>query len=691
MNLAKHAEYSHWESPLDLEQVFAKPSSPSYLQAINGTVYWMESLSLEKGRTVIRCRYKNGETLTLTPKHYHVRTQANEYGGRAFLVGSDALYFCNFIDQKIYRQNLSNHSDIVAVTDGLDTYYADLALTADERFLLFVIEVKALPENRTSIASIDLSNNWPQSPKTLIAGGDFYAGLTVSSNNQLAWLEWNHPNMPWDAVSCKTATLIMSDIDNSNLENLAIENPQTVVTGHGTAAHCYWAADESLYLTYDQPNTASDSADNFANLYCYDSRRANHRRGSTNQTQPEQPLKSSTAKLARLSAELGDYSYPHWIFGNQRYCQLGRSKIVAIFTDNYGDQLHLIDLETGQRERIATEYCYFNHICSEPLVYKEQPDETLLFAYVVAAKTTDQGAVLQISEQGNIVALSDLEENQQASYPRQLTSQAKLLEIKPATFTIEINKSYAYYYPPVNPAYECAKQLPPLLVMVHGGPTARAYPNFDVMKQFWTSSGFAVLDINHRGSSGFGRHYRDALLGGWGQVDAEDIQHAINQVVSDGLANPNNVFIRGKSAGGYAVQRALTLYPHVFAAGASYYGIGDLATLADMTHKFESHYTDRLLGEVYSKHTSQQPSSLYYQRSPINHIDQLECPMIVFQGGQDKVVPALLAEQIVAALKNKKIPCDYHLYSEEGHGFRSKDVLVDSLTKELAFYRRFMK
>ncbi len=682
------SDYINWQSTIDLDSVFSKPTTPNYLQARDGYLYWVESLTEEKGRTVICCADDKGNVSRLTPNGFNVRTKANEYGGRAYVVGESALYFCNYADQRIYRQSLSQPDDIRPLSSTKDVYFADLSLSSDEAFLFCVMESKREPENICSIAYFETANvDLGGEPNVLIEGADFYASLTIDAKSNrvknaeeinIAWIEWNHPNMPWDATSCKSAKLL-----NESGKGLSIASVEEVNThlnaqanalddclhdGQATAAHSQFAMDGSIFLTVDYPGFNSIDEENFAHIYQWKDK-----------------------QLKRLTHGSFEYSYPHWIFGNERFCQIDEHRLLAVCTDKKGDQLHLIDTNSAEVTRLAEDYSVFNHLVSSG-------DGG---AFVMASKSTDATHTLRFCPEKLEFTVFDLikevgEESEQEinmgsqqSYPIDQTSLPELLEVN-----VGDNKcAYAYYYPPKNTSIinddVIGSSPPPLLVMVHGGPTARAYPNFDIQKQFWTSSGFAVLDVNHRGSSGFGRAYRDELLGEWGEVDAKDIYLSVQKAVEAGLANKDRLFIRGKSAGGYAVQRALTLYPDLFTAGASYYGIGDLVTLSEITHKFESHYTDRLIGEEFALETAQLESSLYHQRSPINAIDNLESPMIVFQGGEDKVVPPQLAMQIVDALVEKGVVCDYHLYEHEGHGFRSKSVLVDCLTKELAFYRRF--
>jgi dipeptidyl aminopeptidase/acylaminoacyl peptidase len=251
------------------------------------------------------------------------------------------------------------------------------------------------------------------------------------------------------------------------------------------------------------------------------------------------------------------------------------------------------------------------------------------------------------------------------------------------------SEAHAWYYRPVNHRYRApAEELPPLLVMVHGGPTARCDSSLNLLRQFWTGRGFAVLDVNHRGSTGYCRQYRQALQNKWGVIDSADVADAVMYVTREKMADPRMVCIRGGSAGGYVVLRALTLFPDLFCAGASYYGIGNLVTLMEFTHKFEARYLDGLLGEAYHGRLSDRPGTPYFDRSPIHQVSRLKSPMIIFQGLDDNVVPPRLAHELVDTLEQGGVMHQYVEYAGEGHGFRNQDTRVDSLQKEASFFVR---
>ena len=722
----KNVPFKQWQSPLSLDEVFAQSGTPSYLELKDGCLYWMEQNPELSGATQIKCRQANGEVHTLTSAKLNARTRSNEYGGKAYCVGDDALYFCNDRDQRIYRLAL-NHDfygdfgDEPFVTDDsfeesfgdlLDEnapvdqaqpitpdngcMYADLCLSKDGKWLFFIMETPKSSENRTEIAMLSTQLGVDE-PIVLASGCDFYASLVLTEeSDQIAWVEWRHPNMPWDETHVVIGNLsygLGDPLNTPRLESLSNQLDATIsALGQGaTISHLSYEtfntndSDNQSDSIYEQSEDSSISEDNSVSEEVSDNDQVNRQRLFMAIDWPEQES-STTRNFAQLYCWDGktlfeitqgrnEYSYPHWVYGNRRYVFVGDQKILAIATNQWGDELHLIDLVEENITRLAESFVHFSGICAENGV-----------AYVVAESEVSGSQVLRINDKQ--VAASP--QKQVLTAPN--VSCAEPITVLPPEDS-SYGNSHAFFYAPKNIQYSMANSeaLPPLIVMVHGGPTSRAQNHFDVQKQFWTTSGFAVLDVNHRGSSGFGRYYRDQLLGEWGVADAHDIKAAIEDVLEKGLVHPDQVFIRGKSAGGYAVLRALTLYPDLFAAGASYYGIGDLGTLASVTHKFESRYCDQLLGEVFDKDNAKKPESAYYQRSPIHEMKNIKCPMVLFQGLDDKVVPPELAQQVAQELANNFLEYEYHTYPGEGHGFRGMTAQIDSLTKELQFYRKQMQ
>jgi len=660
-------DFLEWQSRLSLEDVFSSQEQLSYPSFIkyssvesstiaNDEYLILTSLAHEKGRQVL-CHCLGDDSKIITPAPYSLRTKINEYGGKPYWLFDNTLIFCNQADQCLYRQRFNGSEfdqpqRISARPQGGNTYmYSDVHYLGDDLFLAIVEyhEVaKGGAENTCFIAVLDAALP-DQAPRPLVTGADFYSNLVASTDQSIAWVEWNHPAMPWDDNK-----LCVAQFDRASQ---TIDNIQQVHARHelNGASHCQLAFSEDDVLYFSVDFADASGADNYWNIYAYQANRISVVDGADQITKQHQ-----------------EFGYPHWQYGDSRIVCLENGDMLAIGSDAKGDQLYLIKADSSECSLVYDNQSTLQHLCSD-------------------------GA-------GNAMALETGMQSRQSLLKFNLHNGALKKTIirrskpyhLPVSTALEVTypcrdggKAHGFYYPPVNHDGEQAASdvKPPLLVMVHGGPTARAYGHFDIQKQFWCANGFAVFDVNHRGSSGYGREYRDALYGLWGERDTADIVDGIHWLVAEGLADTARVCIRGKSAGGYAVLRALTEYPDIFKAGACYYGIGNLATLAEITHKFEKYYTDRLINEAYEAANAKRNSSQYFLRSPINKIDQIKSAMIIFQGTEDKVVPPSVAHEVVQQLAAKHIPHDYIEYPEEGHGFRQVKNNIDAWSRELNFYR----
>ncbi|NNC99973.1 MAG: S9 family peptidase, partial [Gammaproteobacteria bacterium] len=648
-------EYLSWRSALTLQTVFASVEQPAHPILWGGGVLYLSTLKAEQGRVAVM--YRRGDKFVcLTPPPFNLRSKFSEYGGKPYWVEGEVLYFVNQSDQCLYQQKLLQ-ADLLLQTslrrperlspppdDSELLMYADLVRVAPQT-LLAIVERERLGqaddcENKSCIALLNL-----QKPEagvtTLLEGADFYSNLCVDAERrQLAWVQWDHPNMPWDETQLWLAEYQFTD-------NGISFNKQRRVNLADSASVCQlmFANNGRLFFSADFSGHAGDSPQNYWNLYAL---------------HPD----DKAGTVTQVTDGRREFGYPHWQYGDARIVMLDATNVLAFASDAHGDLPMRIDQDT----------------------LLVQPLERADFGYQnLSADGKGSAAAIMLSSQASpCLAVLDIGKNHfrpLVEYAMPLThadiSLAEHFEFPTRDGAV----AYGYYYAPRNAAYPEAGQsaeLPPLIVMVHGGPTARAYGFFDIQKQFWTHRGFAVFDVNHRGSNGYGRAYRDALYGGWGETDTGDIVDGIDYLVQHGKAAVDSVCIRGKSAGGYAVLRALTEYPKTFRAGACYYGIGNLATLAETTHKFEKHYADRMIGEAYDAITALRSESLFQQRSPINKIGKLRSAMIVFQGLQDKVVPPAVAHEIIDALKKLGLEYCYVEYADEGHGFRQVANNIDA-------------
>jgi len=657
-------DYLDWKSNLSLEQVFSETAGfthPSLLD--DGSILYLTKSSKDN-RSVLMLVTKKKERC-VTPSPFNLQTRVNEYGGKPFWVFGTSILFANASDQCLYYQERTaiGLSDPIRIScEPSDTsrfMYTDVQNLGSSNYLAIIeFECSQISHSNNSMFIGAITRDVQRDPIRLVEGADFYSNLCVNRDcSQVAWVQWSHPNMPWDPCELWIADLRCLD-GVPTFENA--HRIDVVDQGVRAASVCQltFANNGRLFFSADFPGMSDADARNFWNIHCYD---------------------FSQQRLSRVTAEQREYGYPHWVYGDCRIVQFTDTKLLTIASAPSGDELILINQDNLAYSGLSVglKKCTLQHLDSNSrgdCVLVKLPFDANPSLLELQDQSSRDPTVLTIRE------------------PNSIDSDTSCAE--EVTFaTVDGNTSHGFYYPPVNSACQratFASALPPLLVMVHGGPTARAYAHFDLQKQFWTSRGFAILDVNHRGSSGYGRNYRDSLYGQWGEIDASDIADGVGYLIGQNKVDPNRVCIRGKSAGGYAVLRMLTEYPDMFKVGACYYGIGNLVTLADTTHKFEKYYTDRLIGEIYNEYSAKSTQSKFFQRSPINKISQLSSAMIVFQGGIDRVVPPSVANEIVEALARAGIDHEYVEYANEGHGFKRSENNIDAWTKELEFYKRVL-
>lgn len=647
-------DYLDWQSKISPTDIFASEEGISYPECFNGGYVYLSSLVEEKNRTVLKCCV-NGQTQCITPKPYSLRTTINEYGGKPYWLVNDSVVFSNQSDQCLYQQEvvdgkMSSHLNrLTPMPNGIEKFsYSDVIYFSEGCYLAIVehhICAQDASLNKCFIGLID-SSNPDQKPKVIADGADFYSNLAFDGQrNRLAWMQWDHPNMPWDQN-----LLFIAELGPEQ----EILSKRSVISNSSLCgeSHCQLAFARNGRLFFSVDFSEAEEYADFWNIYVWC------------------PI---TEVVSRVTFEDLEFGYPHWQYGDVRIVQVDDDHLVAIGSSPEGDSFYKVNVNTLNYECVYQTDSTLQSMSSDGqgrLVFIELPKETKL-------------SLSELVFTADEVELNRLKSHGRVEFS---VSAAQSISYK----TRDGYDSHGFYYPPSN-HHEVMTQpdaKPPVLVMVHGGPTARAYGHFDMQKQFWVSNGFAVFDVNHRGSSGYGRAYRDSLYGQWGERDISDVIDGISWLIEQGLVDPGRVCIRGKSAGGYAVLRALTEYPDVFKVGACYYGIGNLATLADITHKFEKHYTDRLVDEVFDNKTALKVTSNYYLRSPIFKVNHIQSAMIVFQGACDNVVPPLVAHEIVAKLKGNGVTHEYTEYAEEGHGFKQVKNNIDAWNKELSFYRK---
>ena len=621
--MSAHAAYGSWKSPITADMIVADSLGLGQVRFDGEDVYWSEMRPVEQGRNAIMCR-RGRELEEALPAPFSARSRAHEYGGGAFAVADGVLYFCNESDQRVYRARVGDAAPPVPITPTANCRYADLAVDRKHRRLIAVCEDHARTPVSNSLVAIGLDGR--AEVRTLVEGADFYAAPRVSPDGtQLAWISWRHPDMPWDGTE-----LWLADLADG-----AVANARRVAGGRDESiVQPSFAPDGTLYFVSDR--------ENWWNLF--------RLRGA------------GAEEVIPLDAEV---AWPPWVFGESAYGFLSAQE--AIVACNRGGAWRLGLLHLGH-DRIEWLDCPCIEIHSLVAANgyaafvgtsETQPPAVLRFDGRTRRFETVRRSTANVPEPGFLAAPAALE------FP-----------------TTHGHTAYAYYYPPTNRDFNAPQdERPPLLVTSHGGPTAAASPALNLKLQYWTSRGFAVLDVNYRGSTGYGRQYRRALYGHWGVADVEDCVNGARFLAARGVVDAKRLAIRGSSAGGYTTLCALTFH-ELFRAGAVYYGISDLEALARDTHKFEQHYTDQLVGPYPARR------EVYRARSPIHHVERLACPVIFFQGLDDKVVPPMQTEQMAQALRTKRIPVACVEFPGEAHGFRRAANIRRALEAELYFYAR---
>lgn len=618
--------YGTWPSPISAGSVAAQGVRFGSVAVDRGAVYWLERRPHEGGRGALVRRWPDGRHDELTPQGFNVRTRVHEYGGGAYIVADGRVYFVNFQDQRVYCADAGGGA-LRPVTVSNDCFYADFTYDAPRNRLIAVREAHSRPgrEPETTLVAIPLDAG--ETAGTVIASGaDFYSTPRVSPDgSRLAWLEWRHPQMPWNGTELWVAGIGA---------NGALTGASRVAGGPSESVYQPgWSPDGRLFFVSDR--------DGWWKLYHSD-------------YQPAIVNPPAAAEFGR----------PQWIFETATWAFAGPSTIVVSYTTHGRWHLGVVDAATGVMSPLA--------LGLEP---REWLTATETHACVVAGTTRTPDSVMRIDlRSGSIETL-------QAGAAPDL-DEAWIAEPERIEFpTGNGQTAHAFVYPPRHA--ECTAprdERPPLIVINHGGPTTATTARFDVAIQYWTTRGFAVVDVNYRGSSGYGRAYRQLLNGQWGVVDVEDAINAARYLVEQGRADPRRLIIRGGSAGGYTALAALVFHPGVFKAAASYYGVSDVEVLARDTHKFESRYLDTLIGPY------PQARELYRARSPIHFVDRLSCALILFQGLEDRVVPPNQSEMMAEAARRKGLPVAYVAFEGEQHGFRKAETIVRSLEAELFFY-----
>ena len=644
--MATVAPYGTWTSPISPSTVAEQGVRLGFVALDGDDVYWLEGRPHEGGRNALVRRSADGTIADVTPRDHNVRTRVHEYGGGAFIVSNSVVYYSNFADQRIYRLNAARTLQVrdapEPITPEGSWFFADAAIDLRRRRLICVREdhSKAPHEAITTLVSIPLEGQ-PSAGVIIASGYNFYSTPRLSPDgSKLAWLSWRHPQMPWDGTE-----LWVADITAAG----TLENPVLVAgSAHESIYQPGWSPDGTLYFASDRTG--------WWELY----RTGNAKFKMQNANEDAYSIEA----VLREPIPEAEFGRPQWLFGWATWACADAGRLVVTYARRGRWTLATVDAATGALTNVATGL--------EPL---EWLAATSTDAVVVAASPTSPAAVVRTNLSTG--ATTTLRSSSTLSLDPGYISIPDAIEFP----TDGGLTAHAFYYPPRNKDFAALpSDLPPLIVISHGGPTTQTKAMLDLQVQYWTSRGFAVADVNYGGSSGYGREYRERLNARWGIVDVDDNINAARYLVEQGKADPARLIIRGGSAGGYTTLAALTFHPEVFKAGASYYGVSDVEALATDTHKFESRYLDTLIGPYPAA------KEVYRARSPIHFTDRLSCALILFQGLEDKVVPPDQSEKMANAVRAKGLPVAYLAFEGEQHGFRKAETIIRCFESELYFY-----
>ena len=593
--------------------------------AIDGEdIYWVEGRPAENGRNVVVKWTPDGRVADVNPAGTNVRSRVHEYGGGAYAVSRGTLFYSEFSSQRVYQ--LTEGAPPVALTPPGDWFFADYAIDPQRDRLIAVREDHSDKTREAVTTLVSLPLDGPPTPgQIIVSGHDFYSTPRFSPDGlQLSWLAWRHPQMPWDGTE-----LWLADITSDG----SLERSRLVAGGDDESIfQPGWSPDGTLYFVSDRSG--------WWNL---------HRLGD------------GVTPICPMDAEFGR---PQWTLGTTTWAAAGHSRLVVTFARKGRWHLAVLDPSSGAPAPIPTEW---------------EPAESLVatptHAVLLAGSTSGPDAVVRLELATG--AVETLRSSSPVIVDQRFLSEPEAIEFPTDNGLI----ANAFHYAPRNPNHTPAPgERPPLIVISHGGPTAATTARLNLEVQYWTSRGFAVVDVNYGGSAGYGRSYRRRLRGRWGIVDIADCVNAANFLVAESKADPERLIIKGRSAGGYTTLGALTFRPKVFKTGASYYGVCDLERLARDTHKFEARYLDTLIGPYPAA------ADVYRQRSPIHFVDRLSCPLILFQGLDDQVVPPAQSQLMRDAVAAKGLSVALLMFEGEQHGFRKAATIERCLEAELTFY-----
>ncbi|BBH54327.1 S9 family peptidase [Fluviispira sanaruensis] len=630
MSSAKQSDsFDKWQSPITAEMIASKSISFNDIHMDQGILYWCESRPTDKGRNVI-VSYNENKYTDETPINYNIGTSVHGYGGGAFYIKNDTLYFADLKTGLVYQKNIKTQ-EINPIVNLGEYRYADFCSDPKHKYL-YCIRKDVTGKSQfppTEIVRISVA---AKSVDVLLTGADFYSNPTVSPDGKkIVWLQWNHPNMPWDATE-----LWLADLS----EEGTLLNKKNISEGQNQAYYQpTWSPDNELYVSSDKTG--------FWNIYHY-----------------------TSESFINIYERKCDFGRPMWIIGTRCFQFLSVEEIICCYSEKGIWQTGIVNLKNKSfKEYNNSLTCIYNIVGENNKVGFIGGNPTLAPAII-------------LSDRNNLEKINILRNSIDSSIDKEFISQPELIEFP----TRDQKKAYAFYYPPKNLHYKYTEnELPPLIVKVHGGPTANADFMLTPKIQYYTSRGFAFVEVNYRGSTGYGKIYREHLKGHWGIMDAEDCIDCALYLCELKKADRNKLIISGSSSGGLTVLASLA-FQNIYKCGSCTYGIADLIAMTEHIHKFEAYYDQGLLGG-----SVKESRNIYFDRSPINSADKITAPVIFFHGDSDSVVHVSQTYKIAAALKKNNIYNEVYIFENEGHGFKNADNIVIALKNELTFFAKVLR
>lgn len=658
--MSTEAPFGSWPSPITADLIVQASVGLGEVASGDEDIWWSELRPQEAGRVQIVRHRPDGGASDVLPDGFSARTRAHEYGGGAWWLHDDVLFFANWADQRLYRLDPGPDASPRALTPEPDVpqgaRYADGRVVPSSRWVICVRELHQ--EGREAVNElVAIDAHRGGDPLVLVSGADFVSFPRISADGlHLCWTQWNHPNMPWE-----NSELWVGELDDDREHATITLSSARCVSGAAATGEPRESIFQPEWTERGDLVFVSDRS-GWWNLYRIT--RADLEAcllGGGSDTRP------AVAALAPAACDIG---MPQWVFAMSRYAMTANG-IVCAFTSDGVDHAGVIT--DGALTPIRSRFTSITSVHSFGRGV----------AFIGASPTTEPEVIVAGSVPGEeLPEASIIRPARDLGIGVEWFSVPEAIEFPTPDDDTGITTAHALFYPPTNPDVAGpAGGSPPLLVMSHGGPTSAARPQLQLAIQYWTSRGIAVVDVNYRGSTGYGRAYREALDGAWGIVDVDDCIAAARFLASEGKVDGTRLAIRGGSAGGFTTLCALTFHDD-FTAGCSLYGVADLEALATDTHKFESRYLDSLVGPYPARR------DLYVERSPIHHTDRLATPVIILQGLEDEVVPPSQAEMMVEALRAKGVPMAYVAFEGEQHGFRQAPNIKRALEAELYFYSR---